>query len=125
MASSTLHGCGQHCTMLLLTPHTLTEAAAPAPLRLYRFKPAPVYTLRKQHNVTDIRMKLAASEPPLLFPYTNPAHDVDVSAQMEGEGGVELGETKLVGGPARLVGLLGGSKAGGAAWQQQGCCVGR
>jgi hypothetical protein len=76
-----------------------------------------VHSLRQLHNVTDIRMKLAASKPQLMFPFTNPEHDVDVSGQMQGEGGVELGETKLVGGP-RWSALAGCS-------DPEACCIGR
>ncbi len=44
----------------------------------------------------DVRAKLTKTPTRMLFPYTNPAHDVDVSQQVQGDGGVEMRETKLV-----------------------------
>ncbi len=48
------------------------------------------------HGVQDLRVRLTLTQPQMMFPYTDPQHDVDVSGQMQMEGGVELRQTKLV-----------------------------
>lgn len=65
--------------------------------------------LRSIHGVKDLRVRLTATQPQIMFPYTDPQHDVDVSAQMDSGGGVELKQTKLVSmpGAARMYGCAG------------------
>jgi hypothetical protein len=57
----------------------------------------PVQALLGMHGVQEVRAKLTATpRPQMLFPYTDPEHDVDVSSQLDSFGGVELRLTKLV-----------------------------
>jgi hypothetical protein len=74
-----------------------------------RASSGPVEVLRSIHGLKDLRVRLTATQPQIMFPYTDPQHDVDVSAQMDTVGGVELKQTKLVSlqGAALMCGCIG------------------